>query len=94
MQFDIIFKPGIQKKEENQEKNAEYIVRLHNTKNERESKLHQITEQKRKIYQITRWMNWGWKIFWSKKRDWKKWSFNKFKYSALTLLRNKATKCD
>lgn len=54
MQFDIIFKPGIQKKEENQEKNAEYIVRLHNTKNERESKLHQITEQKRKLYQITR----------------------------------------
>lgn len=45
MQF-IISKPGIQKKEENQEKNAEYTVGLHNTKNERESKLNQITEWK------------------------------------------------
>lgn len=43
MQF-IISKPGIQKKEENQEKNAEYTVGLHNTKNERESKLYQITD--------------------------------------------------
>lgn len=52
-------------------------------------------QNKRERYaKLQRYMNWGWKIFWSKKRDWKKWSFNKFKYSELTLLRNKATKCD
>lgn len=44
MLFNIISKLGIQKKEENQEKNAKYTVGLHNTKNERESKLHQITK--------------------------------------------------
>lgn len=74
MQF-IISKPGIQKKEENQEKNAEYTVGLHNTKNERESKLYQITD----ILIITRYIYWIWKQFWSQKKDWEKWRiFNKF----------------
>lgn len=68
MQF-IISKPGIQKKEENQEKNAEYTVGLHNTKNERESKLYQITDILLQDTYIE---------FWSQKKDWEKWRiFNK-----------------